>query len=456
MKKNARPIAAVLSIVLGITSCGINAFAESAESQRILQAKRQAVLKEFSWLNIVRMSDLDPDDPNFWLECVDENKPVIPGYGEENMPDPYYIPDSEKLSIPSTSFSPYAVSSTTYDVYTFAGNVKQSGIKSLFAAINAASGRNEYVKEADTGTIVFKRDNREDTYYRYQFTNYYGESWATAKTPETWISEYRYAHVVNGKGKLIGNSYHLIDGIAPPTYALENESGSYYYKISNYWSSDSSSTNVDLSGTRYKFSSSVSNNLYIFSAIQNSSGTVELGMLSSKSNGGKWYAYSRDNTSTDPSGMTVYKNHVVATANVSSSGVYSFANNTNLEIKLSLTDTNGVISGSIGGTGYTLYGSDFSVNSGSVFIHAISAPEARTSLDIVPDLRCEAYFENVKFSNCRLYSGTMYSGTVYPFYPTNAEIINTAFLYCDDTITYSKTGNETENISINYSFGYTQ
>ncbi len=42
----------------------------------------------------------------------------------------------------------------------------------------------------------------------------------------------------------------------------------------------------------------------------------------------------------------------------------------------------------------------------------------------------------------------------YNFYPDNSTVMNTAFIYCDDTITYNRTNSNTETISIDYSIGY--
>ena len=449
----------VISLTLIVTlllSLNIGVFAEnvSTEKATVLQMKRQAFLEEFSSLNIVEMSDLDPDDPDFWF-ILEDDRDYVMGYGDNN-PDPNFVPNENKVGIIENNMA-RTTANTTYKIYNSNNTLKyNSAYDNLFKAVNLASGEGNYVKEVDTGDVVFIRDNNPSTYFRFQFTNYYDDAWAVALTPQQWVNGYRYAHVIDGTGNIIANSYYLIGGIAPASYALEPESGSYYYKFSNGWSADSCSNTVDFSNVSYKINLS-NNNLYIYTAAQTSTQTIELGIMCSRESQGRWWHYYRDATSEWK--MKVFKNRyaVSPTNSNNTTYTYSFGSGTTLNLKLSLTDSDETLTGYIGGTAYELSGSSFSTDNNCTFIQAVSLPEAipeELSDTQTPDLRCDSYLRNVKFTNCRLYSGVEYTGTSYNFYPNNSTIINTAFIYCDDTITYSRTSTDVETINIDYSVGY--
>ncbi len=453
--RKKRFICLIMSIF--ILSCSLSATANDVQGNTTsLQARKQAFINEYSSLNIVEVSDLDPDDPDFWF-ILDDNRPFTMGYGN-NHTDTYFVPNAQKQGNISAQQARTTVN-TKYKVYNKNNALKyNTTYTNLFEAVNSATNLNDYVKEVDTGDVVFKHDNNSSTYYRFQYTNYYGVDWAVAYTPQEWVNAFRYAHVIDGKGDIIANSYYLIGGIAPAIEALEPESGSYYYKFSNYWSSKSSSETIDFSGVKYRISQS-DNNIYIYTAAQSTTQTIELGIMSCQESKGGWWSYYRDSTSNWK--MKVFKNKVLTPKTTPTSGsnlsnfVYEM-NNVTLDLKLSLTNVDGKLSGYIGNTQYNLYGNSFSVNSGCTFLQAISLPKALPEDgSTTMDLRCNSYIKNIKLKNCVLNSNINHSGSSYSFYPDNSSIINTAFIYCDDTIDYTRSGN-TEIVNIDYSLGYMQ
>ncbi len=461
MKKHFRVIQKMMGLALISALCVHTMFVYAAEVEKsqeaVLQEKRQAVLEKYSDVNVTGMSELDPDDPNFWIEFEDPNKPFFMGYDPEAaQQDPNYVPNEEKKTIPSSLLpSTRTTSNTKYNVYRANGTLKQSNMTNLFSAINAASGFNEYVKETDgVQKQVFKRDNNSNTYFRFQYTNFYDESWATELSPAQWVNEYRYAHVVDGTGHIIANSYYKIGGIAPDPYMLEPESGGYYYKFSDSWSGKSSSNTVDFSNSSYKFDVT-NNNAYVYSAVVSTTQTIELGIMSSRVRKGEWVVYKRDaSTNWD---VKAYENQVVLKPDTGANYAYAVnaTGDKTVDIKLSLTGTSGIVSGYISGpnysSSYSLTGSTFSSTASCSFLQAASLPEPFESG--TANLRCGSYLKNVKFSNCKLYSAINYGGTSYNFYP-DSSIMNTAFVYCDDIATYSRTATNKETINIDYSIGY--
>lgn len=461
MKKHFRVIQKMMGLALISALCLHTMFVYAAEVEKsqeaVLQEKRQAFLKEYSNFNITRMSELDPDDPNFWFEFEDPNKPFFMGYDPgAAQQDPNYVPNEEKKTIPSSLLpSTRTTSNTKYNVYRANGTLKQSNMTNLFSAINAASGFNEYVKETDGAQKqVFKRDNNSNTYFRFQYTNFYDESWATSLSPAQWVNEYRYAHVVDGTGHIIANSYYKIGGIAPDPYMLEPESGGYYYKFSDSWSGKSSSNTVDFSNTSYKIALSNSN-VYVYSAVVSATQTIELGIMTNQEADGKWWVYYRDASSNWAIHVVSKTNYILQPSTSSSNYTYGI-NSGLIDIKLSLSNTPGVVNGYISGPGfienYNLSGNTFSTSKSCSFLQAMSLPEVLSG-ERTANLRCGSYLKNVKFSNCKLYSAINYGGTSYNFYP-DSSIMNTAFVYCDDIATYSRTATNKETINIDYSIGY--
>lgn len=170
---------------------------------------------------------------------------------------------------------------------------------------------------------------------------------------------------------------------------------------------------------------------------------------------GKWWVYYRDASSN-------WDIHVVSKTNCilqpsTSSPNYTYGIDSGLvDIKLSLSNTPGNVNGYISGPGFTgsynLSGDTFSASDSCSFLQAMSMPEVLSG-ESTANLRCGSYLENVKFSNCKLYSAINYGGTVYNFYP-DSSVMNTAFVYCDDVATYSRTATNEETIEIDYSIGY--
>lgn len=476
-----KSIAIALSILAATSCISIDAIAENDETSTVnrqveivydndttdgmviddveLEEQRQEFLDEFSSFDITRMSSLPPDDPDFWFEFEEHSKPTLKGYDASAVisPDDLVVEDAMSSKIERPSAQPLTNSSTQYEVH---NGSSVTTVPKLFDAINKATVSNAYVKETNTTKTVFTRDNSENSTYKFQYTNYYDNYDATSRTADEWVNDFRYAHVIDGTGELIANSYYKVGGITPPSHALEPQSGSYYYKISNDYTGKSTSVTVNLTGANYMFNIP-KQNAYIYTAAQTNNATVELGIMSCRESLGKWWHYS-----TNPQNIhkiKAYKNRIALSPSTSDNTNYKYtmtsASAKTVDIGISLSNTTGKLTGYVGSWQYTeddLVGdSTFSSSKRCSFMHAVSMPED-VAEGRVANLRCGSYIKNVKLNNCKLYSNIGFAGNDYDFYPNTSSTINTAFIYCDDTIQHYRTNATTEQINIDYSIGYKQ
>lgn len=351
-------------------------------------ASREAYLEEisrsFGGVEILDCSDLDIDDPNFWVEFYDPNH-HSPAIDIENPnPDPYYIPYDKKLDLPQ----PLTTANTKYNVYTSSNSLKAQNVVSVFDAIDRAQNVGDKVIETDTGTTVFTNDGSESTFYAFQFTNFYKILYS-AEAANNWVRDFAYAHVVNGKGKLTHNSYRSLKGV-PDVVALEPEHGGYYYKYSYPTATHFASSNtVVLSNTNVKYSSNnFVENAYVYSAVVNQNGATEFGLISCAERNGKWYAYSSVNKNIHLSTNPI----ILPTQNAS--GV--FTTNATVEIQLYLsgkTIMGRIVSGSnvLAESGSLSLKGYNSKGSSVMFLQACSL--VRDTENITFDLRDGSYFQ---------------------------------------------------------------
>lgn len=317
----------------------------------------------------------------------------------------------------------------------------------MFDAIGKAKSSYDYVQETDTGIVIFTKNNSTSTYYKFQFTKYYGTT-TSASEVEEWINNFAYTHVYDGTGDLIKNSYYSIQG-TPDAYTLEPHGGGYFAKFSYAFEGYKSSyMKANLTSAQMKFSSTSDNNAYIFQAVVTPTQTIEVGIMTGRGFDGKWMVYKSDPVDNF---VVIYPNQVAATATLSSNGVYTFSND--VELKLIVTDggARGIISSSIlNDYEVNAQGSSFSTTASPLaFFHMVSYVPVECD-----DMRNGAYLKNVSLSNCKLYKNTTLTGTSYNFYADSTGSVNFAYVYNEDVITYTKTNSTKETINIDYSVSY--
>ena len=389
--------------------------------------------------DIVERSTLDENDPNYWVKIYDSTKKNArySGLSASN-----FVPNENKLEMPTTR----TTSATKYNVYSSSGSLRYSNLSSVFDAIYKASSSNDYVQETDTGLVVFRKNGSASTYYKFQFTKYYGTT-TSASEVDNWINNFAYTHVFNGKGELVKNSYYAIRG-TPDAYTLEPYGGGYYAKFSYaYEGYKSSYMKANLASAQMKFSATDENNGYIFQAIVTPTQTVEVGIMTGKYFDGDWVVYKSDPVD----GFVVaYPNQVAASGTRSSSGVYTFSNDVELKLKVVNGGAVGTITSSI--LNYEIQATASSITTTAsplAFFHMVSFvhPEGF-------DMRNGAYLKNVGLSNCKLYKNNTFSGTAYNFYADSTGSVNFSYIYNEDVITYTKTSSTKETINIDYSVPY--
>ena len=440
MKNYNKILSVTLSSLMLISSVGVNAMAKTDSNEYL-----EELSQRLGGVDIVATSDLDPSDPDYWVSFYDDNhKTPIVDDANPN-PDSNYLSYDDKLELPQL----YTTSNTKYDVYNSTGTIlKHNDVSSVFRAIGLANSTGDYVKETDTGTVIFTKNNSTSTFYKFQFTKYYGTT--DLAGAQSWVRNYRYAHVVDGTGRLRYNSYYSLKG-TPDSYTLEPESGGYYYKFSYSYNGHKSSYNkVIFSNSDIKFSGDYTNNAYIYSAVINSSQTLEVGIMSSKGLSGDWYMYRSDANGL----INWYPNKKVIDS--TSIGTNTYRSNGTVEIKISVKNggATGIVTSSLLGTSdgtVSLTGNTFTANGNVTFLQACSLVQVVDAM--TSDIRNGAYLKNVSFNNCKLHNTTDFSDTGYDFYG-NSSYTYFAFLYNDDCISYTRNSNTKESMTIDYSVGY--
>ena len=382
---------------------------------------------------------------HYWVAFYDENHKTPIVDSSTPNPDANYLSYDDKLDLPQI----YTTSNTKYDVYNSTGStLKYNDVSSVFRAIGLASSTGDYVKETDTGTVIFRKNNSTSTFYKFQFTKYYGTT--DLAGAQSWVQNYRYAHVVDGTGRLRYNSYYSLKG-TPDSYTLEPESGGYYYKFSYSYNGHKSSYNkVIFSNSDLKFSGDYENNAYIYSAVINSSQTLEVGIMSAKGLSGDWYMYRSDANGL----INWYPNKKVIDSTLI--GTNTYRSNGTVEIKISVKNggATGIVTSSLLGVSdgtVSLTGNTFTANGNTTFLQACSLVQVVDSM--TSDIRNGAYLKNVSFNNCKLHNTTDLSDTGYDFYG-NSSYTYFSFLYNDDCISYTRNSNTKESMTIDYSVGY--
>ncbi|MDR1066313.1 MAG: hypothetical protein LBL35_02605 [Clostridiales bacterium] len=347
--------------------------------------------------------------------------------------DAKYAGEDTKTAV---TFSAYSSASSTTALGTY---------DSLFRAIDRAriSGAGAIVKINDGTNSEVYRHGQSGRYYRYQFTAAYGYVTSTANA-DSWLTGYLYSHIVKSTdARLYGSNYTTAKG-TPGSWALEPNSGGYYYQFG--FASDSyprASKKILLTQARLKpsqGSGAQSFNAYIFFTVQNSSVSMDAGIYSSGGNGAWKLCVSGGGTFT--SGATV------CTSTLNSSGEYAASSDVIINVtyttgSLTLTATNVST-----GQQYVLSRADSRIGGSPATISSASyVPDITASQ--TPDFRCGAYLKNIIQTESRLYNS---SGTAYDFYSTSAQT-HYSLRYNSDCRTLT-TGSSRDTIDIFYDRAY--
>lgn len=347
-----------------------------------------------------------------------------------------------------------ATSSYLYYVYSATSStpiIKES----LFQAIEQARvlGSGAYVKFQNTTEVY--RHGISGRYYRYQFTASYG--YVSSKSDaDAWISGYNYAYVIqSSNGRVYATSYKTLKGTAP-TWALEPNSGGYYYQYSHYNKNyNKAEMRVNLTQAKLKLSENANQpfNAYAFINVHNANAGYDLGIIFSNTshtwnmvcmpyNSGS-VTYSEGNTqicaaSQNSNGEWVANADVKIAVELTSTGLKATITNISNNLTKNITVVNSKISSS-------------AVN--QVFVPAVSyVPSAATELMLstqTPDFRCGGYFKNVKLSDCKVFNK---SGSSYVFYATSSAT-DMSLVYNDDCCTVTATSSAT-TVNIAYDKPY--
>lgn len=343
----------------------------------------------------------------------------------------------------ATAVGPVRIAATV-QYYAYTSGSSLIGIyNSMFKAVDVTRsyGYGSYVKK-DGVQVVFTRNSSTSTYYKYQFTAYYGSTTSSSEA-NAWINGYLYSHVIDGTGRFYGNHYVSLKG-TPDSWSLEPNNGGYAYKFAYVYNGyRKESARVNLTQARLKESPSGEQqfNAYVFMASQGPYVTAELGIYCGYTRYGDWRTYRNINGVFEDLGVVVCGSTLV-------SGEY--VPNANIDMTYSYTSGQATmtIKNLSTSTTTTIYATNANIGGNMALIAATSyAPDIGSA--VTPDYRCGGYFKNVKWEQCKIYD---YNNFEYPFYATSGAT-NYAIGYNDDCCTYTSTST-TETVSIFYNRPY--
>lgn len=336
----------------------------------------------------------------------------------------------------------------TYSILDKYGKEVQTDVRSLFDAFGKMTDHGWSIKENfNLGRKIFSRTNLKDEFHCFQGIKYHKTVYNIQEARE-WVENFSYSHVYDGTGILRMNSYKSISG-EPDEFTLEPESGGYYYKFASPWAGgNSSSTKINLSKSKFKFSDEENkkNNAYIYKSIITNSQIVEFGAMTMKELGGKWVLFCRDET-----GFYVNKDKVIS---------LSYFNGNDYEpiedIEISISKDEGFAKATIKNSSgsfyeeYKLKAKSITEESNPFFVDAVSfVPDV---VNRTGDLGNGAYLKNVEMMNPKLYSEKDKKGREIDFYGDSPSTAF-AFLYNNDVANYVREEN-TETINIRYDLEY--
>ena len=331
----------------------------------------------------------------------------------------------------------------TYSGYHGDGSLIFSGFSSLFKAIDSISTweNGAYLLESDNGQQVFTTTNSASTYYLYQHTTYYGSS-TSLDAANAWIEDFTCSHVIDGNGNFYKNSYAGTG--QPDDWALEPESGGYFYKYS-YASSTYRTVYETLDFTQAKLRESTDAarpyNAYVCISSQDGNGSAEGGIVCLAYSPGNWYLYYKRTDTSQPTitdslvcGSTMVGG--VYTPNANLELVYSYAQGS-FTIKVKNLSTNKVDSSPVI--------TDKGIGGSPVLISTTSYVPVTRDFNHTPDYQAGGYLQNVRYSQSYLADD---NGNTLDFWASNRPT-HYVLAYNDDYCTYTE-GNSYEDVSIIY------
>ncbi len=418
---------------------------------------------QVAW-NIVGSSEITADNTGVVIGPVAEGHTYQIAVKQKNKMNQYYgtfsvqknALDKDQLNVDQKLFqvnengvaSKVAVparpaQTVTYSGYRPDGSLIFSGFSSLFKAIDSISTweNGAYVLESDNGEQVFTTTNSVSTFYLYQYATYYGST-TSLETANAWVDDFACSHVIYGNGNFYNNSHASTN--QPDYWALEPESGGYFYKYS-YASSTYKAVYETLDFTQAKLRESTDTarpyNAYVYLSSQNGNGSAEGGIVCPAYSPGNWYLYYKRTDSSQPTitsslvcGSTQAGGVYTPDANLQL--VYSYTNGS-FTIKVKNLSTN------------TVYSSnaitDKDVGGSPVLISATSYVPVTQDFTHAPDYQAGGYFKNVRYRQSYLSDD---NGSTLSFW-ASSPFTHYVLEYNDDYCTYTE-GNSYEAVSIIY------
>jgi len=356
---------------------------------------------------------------------------------------PQPLPDEIRADI--TSVAPRAAAAVTYTVHASASSASVGSFPSLFKAIEKArtTGSGAVVKLS--GSEVY-RHQQAGRLYKYQFTAAYGYIQSTDTSGiNSWLNGYLYTYLINSSDATVyGCNYKMGKG-TPNAWALEPNSGGYYYQYNVAGSTYRKiAKNVLLTQARFKPSQgTMSFNAYIFCTYQNSNISVDLGIMSDGN--GQW----KPCTYSAKAGGGVQTGPVICTSTLNSNGEYV----ADSDVEITVSYVNGKIDLSVkrlkNGAVTTLSVSHAAITSASnpCLVSSVSYVPDRNGK--TPDFRCDGYLKNVIQTESKLYNT---AGTATNFYSTSSTT-QYSLCYNTDCCTLT-TGTNKDTIDIFYDRAY--
>lgn len=314
-------------------------------------------------------------------------------------------------------------------------------------------------QDDDDDTVIFQYNpNNHNTFYLFQFGNYYGTATSESEV-KAWTSYALYSHAVRADGIYGSNTTadrtssqpyaHSYKSAlrTPEQWALEGNTGAYVYKksISNN-GYKSISSKVLLSQAKLKFDSNTPTNAYVYmsSNSNHASGSIscDIGLLSAPTYNGKWYLIANRNnkngsTTTSQSGMQTFYDTPIVTSTYSG-GQYTPKH----DIYLYYTYGDGTVYCQVQNvtTGVAQEGyvddSRFNTDSPNICLMTGTSlvPDVKDSTDthVASDIKCGAYLKNVIWSENKIYKQSLWQGTAYSFAGNNSSTTN--YLLCHSFI----------------------
>ncbi len=404
---------------------------------------------------------------------------------EREAPDEIILAENNSHQQEMISDSPMTratTAATQYYVYNTSGR-KVNTFNNPFKAIEYISkeGLDGYfIKQSNDNQEIFRLNRSEPfTFYKFQFTNFYGTTTSTDEA-EKWTINYAYAHVVRSDG-IFGTSTensanqpysHSYKSLLrnPEIWSLEGNTGAYVYRRSVYNAGYKSiSSTVNLTSAKLKFDDDTPYNAYVYMS-SNSSGKkqsigCDLGLISSSGNPGNWYLISnRTNGSEGNDSISeMYKPYSGMPLVTSNYVNGEYIPNSNVELKYSYRNGSVYMVARNISKGYEqkieIFDSRFDTSSPNICLMTgtslVPNVKNKSNKTVVADIKSGAYLKNVIWDNNLIYSGSNWTGTSSTFNGSTSKTTNYLLIYDTDNASCSVSGG-TETVNIHYNPTYKQ